>query len=374
MRIICFLKNLKKFLNITDKIAGKNLLLPILSNVLLKTEDNYLKILATDLELGIIVNLTTKIEKNGQVCVNSKVLTDFINNLTEGKIILEKKSKNLVISSQNYNVKIKSQNPKEFPIIPKVKSKDFIELDVNYFKESLNKVLNSIGSLETKPEISGIFFNFKNNILKLVTTDSFRLSERTISNKYILKKSNNLYQKALIIPLKAIQNLIRILDSLENQKSIKIFSDENQILFNLNSIQLVSRLIEGSYPDYEQIIPKNYKTRIVLNKDEFYRKIKTLSIFANKINEIKISLNKKKSEVSMLSQSSDIGENQTQMYSKIEGENLEISFNYKYILDGLNNIKDKEVILDLIDEASPAVLHSKKDENYIYLLMPMKSI
>lgn len=374
MKIICLQRKLKKFLNITDKIAGQNLLLPILSNILIKTEDNLLKILATDLEIGIIVNLSAKIEKNGVVCINSKIFTSFVNSILEEKIVLEKKGDYLLIRSEKYNTKIKTQNANDFPIIPKIKSEDYFEIDVNYLKKSLNQILNSVGISETRPEISGIFLNFKNNILKLTTTDSFRLSEKTIPEKYIFKNIEN-SNRSLIIPLKTIQNLIKILDSIsDEEKSIKIFNDENQILFDLHQIKLISRLIEGTYPDYEQIIPHNFKTRLYLNKDEFQNSIKTLSIFASKINEIKFKINKRKSEVIMYSGSIDIGEIETKIPAKIEGENLEISFNYKYILDGLSNLKNNKIIFDLIDEVSPAILHSEKDEGYIYLLMPIKSI
>lgn len=374
MKVICLQRKLKKFLNITDKIAGQNLLLPILSNILIKTEDNLLKILATDLEIGIIVNLSAKIEKNGVVCINSKIFTSFVNSILEEKIVLEKKGDYLLIRSEKYNTKIKTQNANDFPIIPKIKSEDYFEIDVNYLKKSLNQILNSVGISETRPEISGIFLNFKNNILKLTTTDSFRLSEKTIPEKYIFKNIEN-SNRSLIIPLKTIQNLIKILDSIsDEEKSIKIFNDENQILFDLHQIKLISRLIEGTYPDYEQIIPHSFKTRLYLNKDEFQNSIKTLSIFASKINEIKFKINKRKSEVIMYSGSIDIGEIETKIPAKIEGENLEISFNYKYILDGLSNLKNNKIIFDLIDEVSPAILHSDKDEGYIYLLMPIKSI
>jgi len=226
---------------------------------------------------------------------------------------------------------------------------------------------------QIRPEISGIYFVFKKDAVNLVATDSFRLIERTVkSNNYKNSFSDDV---KFILSQKTTKEVINILQ--ENIGTVKIYYSETQILFetNLNEIDhpeinLISRQIEGNYPAYKEIIPKEYKTRIIVDKDLLTKQIKLAGLFAGKINEIKIKNDDKNLEI--LSQDLDLGENSSTLEAKIEGDNTEISFNYKFILDGINRVKTKNVMVELQGSSGAGVIKEEEGIDYVYVVMPIK--
>jgi len=367
MKITCLQENLKSGLNIVQNIIGRNLTLPILNNLLLETELGRLKISSTNLEIGINTWISGKIEKQGAITCPAKILSGFINNLPNKKIELETKDNNLFIKCEGYKANIKGLSVEDFPIIPKIKEKPiFIFKKSDILRNGLNQVIGAAAISESRPEISGILFYFNKEVIKLVATDSFRLAEKTIY------QSDSLVDKPiyLIIPQRTAQELIRILNEKPDQE-LKVILGNNQILFELNEVQLISRLIDGQYPDYQQIIPKNFKTKVFVLKDEIINNIRIASIFSSKINDIKLLISPGKIEI--LAKDPDLGENQSQILTKTEGENLEINFNFKYLLDGLANISTKQVFLGLNSESSPAIIRPVQEQDYLYVVMPIKT-
>jgi len=364
MKVTCLQENLKNNLNITQNIIGRNLTLPILNNLLLQTENNYLKISSTNLEIGINTWTTGKIEKNGSITCPAKILASLVNNLPNKKIELEVKNNTLIIKCENYKAIIKGLSAEDFPIIPKIKEPILGEIEINILRNSLSQVVSSAAISELRPEISGILFSFNKNNLKLVATDSFRLAE-----KIIFINTKNELNKLLIIPQRTIQELIRILT--EKDGLVKIISDGSQIMFELKDIQLISRLIDGQYPDYQQIIPNNFTTEAILEREQLLNIVRIASLFSSKINDIKFLLQSGKLEV--LSEDQDLGENRSQLAGKIKGKNLEVVFNYRYLLDGLTNINTKEIFLGLNTDAGPAAIKPVGEDNYLYIVMPIKT-
>lgn len=361
MKIIILQENLKKYLNLAEKITGRNLTLPILSNVILTTDKNRLKISATDLDIALNIWVSAKIEKEGSVAVPAKLLNNFINQLPNQKLTLENNNNTLNIKTEGFDSVVNTFNSQDFPLIPKIKNQDFLELENSVFKNSLLQVLNSASISETRPEISGVFFNK----FKLVATDGFRLAEKNLQG--LLKKPF----LSFILPLKAAQELTRFFDLSDGSKT-KIFSEDNQVLFDLSNIHLISRLIEGEYPNYEAIIPQNHQTRIILNKEELINKIRIGSVFSSKINDVKIKTNLSENKLDIITKS-ESGENNSTISLKGEGEDLEISFNYKYLLDGLLNINGEEVIFEFQNSSNPALLKSQTDPSYLYVVMPLRT-
>ncbi len=373
MKIEILKENLKNGLNVVEKIVGKNLSLPILDNVLVDTEDNYLVLSSTDLETAIKLWILTKIVKKGKVAIPVKFLSNFVSLLPNEKIILEEKKQGLYVECKNLKTQIQGFNPEEFPIIPEFKNLNFIQLDVRKICQGLSQVVDIASVSQTRPEISGIYFMFSKNILKIVATDSFRLAEKTI----ILEKNVG-KDISFIIPQKPAKEIMNILN--DKDGFLKLYFSLSQTMFEYlikedekPQIQITSRLIEGEYPDYQTIIPKEFKTKVIVKRDEFLNQIKTASLFSGKINEVKISVSEKNNEVEIFAQSPDIGENRSSIASKIEGDNLEASFNYKFLIDGLNNIKSSEVIFELSEKEGPCVLRPVGDNSYLYVVMPIKS-
>jgi DNA polymerase-3 subunit beta len=368
MKLICLKDNLKLGVNVAEKMVGKNISLPILSNFLLNAEDGFLKITATDLEIGINVWINGKIDKKGSVTVPAKLFSNLINNLPEDKITLETKDKNLKISSKSYNFQLVGADPKEFPILPKIEKETAIEIEADLLQKSLSQVMSAASLSEARPELAGAFFNIDKSAIKIAATDSFRLAEKTINKEF---KANGRPPHTFIIPLRAVNEVIRIL---EGKDKVNIKVSKNQIFFEVERINLISRLIEGDYPNYTQIIPKGHKTRVILNKEKLINAIKLASFFSSKVNDVKLNVNDDSEELEASSSDSERGQSTINIKAKIQGEPSSLSFNHHYLLDGLNNIIDEEVVIEFNGDSSPTVLRSVSNDTYIYLIMPIKNI
>lgn len=378
MKFIILKENLCKGLNIVDKITGKNLTLPILNNILISAQKNFLNLSTTDLELGIKYWSLIKIEKEGKITIPSKVLFNFINLLPNDKIYVELKNQTLYINCQNYQTKIKGLSAEEFPIIPKVEDNNFIELNCNVFCGGLSQVVDFTTLNQNRPELSGVYFNFKKDGLYLTTTDSFRLAEKILFFEKKLEKDIS-----FILPQKSAREVINIFS--EHEGKLKFYFSSNQVLFEYlmtetphPQIQIISRIIEGEYPDYQGIIPKKYEAQVVLPKEKFLNHIKTAGIFSGKTNEIKIKLNPQKDGIEIFSQNSELGENQSFLQGQVKysstPKEMEVSFNYRFLIEGLLNIKESEVVFELNGEDGPAVVKPKTDSSYVYIVMPIKSV
>ena len=373
MKLTILTQELKKGLNYTERLTGKNLTLPILNNVLIEALPNFLKISSTDLETGIEWWGLCKTEEEGKITVPAKILTQVINNISDEKIEIENKNDTLFIKTKTFRTQIKGYTSDDFPIIPQFSKEDFIEINAQELKDGLIDVVDIASMSQIRPEISGIYFVFKKDLVNLVATDSFRLVERTLQSSNYKNSFND--EIKFILSQKTTKEVINILQ--ENTGSVKIYYSESQILFetNLNEvdhpeINLISRQIEGNYPAYKEIIPKEYKTRIIVDKDFLTKQIKLAGLFAGKINEIKIKNDDKNLEI--LSQDLELGENSSILEAKIEGEPVEISFNYKFILDGVSRVKTKNAILELQGASGAGVIKAEEGVDYIYVVMPIK--
>lgn len=373
MKITILKDKLKEGVNVVEKISQKILTLPILQNTLLNVEKNFLKLSATNLESGVVWWGLVKTEKEGQICIPTKFFSNIINFLPSKPVSLENRDNVLDIECEQYKTKVVGLSPEEFPIIPQIKDEDFVTVDCISFCQSLNRILHIPSSSLARPEISGIFLLFQNDIIKMVATDSFRLAEKKIHLKNSLKK-----EYSLILPQSAGREITSIFGDKEGD--LKIYFSPNQIWFilmmsevNHPVIQFTSKIIEGEYPNYQEIIPKKFETTISLPKEEFLNQIKMASLFSGKINEIKLKINPKTETVEILSQSPDLGEYNSVLKGKIKGKELSISFNNRFLTDGINEIPSKELIFELTNEEGAAVLKPVNSEDYFYIIMPIKS-
>lgn len=367
MKIVCLRENLKKNLNIAEKIIGRNLTLPILNNFLLATDKGRLKISSTNLEIGINTWTAGKVQDDGSVCVPAKTLTNLVNNLSEEKISIETKKNTLYIKTEKYKAAINGFDPKDFPIIPKIKEdKNSFSISAGLLREALVKTVFAASLSDFRPEISGVFAGLTDNTLVLAATDSFRLAEKTIKTKD-LKNT----ETSFIIPLKTIQETVKILAD-QKEGLVKIAFSKSQILFETESVQLISRLVEGSFPNYQQIIPKQFKTTAELDKNETFAMVKLTSVLSGKLNDIKFKINPEKQQVEIIAQDSELGENQSILGGKISGEPLEIVFNHNYLSDGINNLTGNKIFFGFNGPTSPVLLKSAAETDYFYIAMPIK--
>jgi len=380
MKITILKEKLKEGINIVERISLKSVSLPILNNILITTEKNFVNFSVTDLEIGIKWWGLVKTEKEGKIAIPSRILSNLVNFLPNKPINLEIKDLNLLINCENYQTSLKGANPEDFPIIPQISTLEKISVNSKNFCQNLNQIVDIANYSSSKPEISGIFLSFQKNLVTMAATDSFRLGEKKLT---LNSEDINISQGySLIIPQRAAKEIINIFG--EKEDNLNIYFSPNQILFEIlmpethhPQIHLISRLIEGEYPNYQEIIPKKYETSVFFLKDEIINHIKSASLFSGKINEIKLKIDPKKNQVDFYSQNPDIGEYHSFLNAKIEGKPCEISFNYRFLLDGLLSIVSKEkkpeVVLELINSEKPGILRLKGDDSYLYLVMPIKS-
>lgn len=374
MKVEVLKENLKTNLNIIERIVGKNLSLPILNNVFLGTDNNFLSLISTDLEIAIKLWFLVKIVKPGNAVVPAKFLSSFISLLPNEKITMEVRQQNLYIECGSIKTQIQGYNPEEFPLVPEFKDVEYLEVDSRKIYQGLVQIIDIASVSQSRPEISGIYFSFSKNAIKIVATDSFRLGEKNVLLDGAVKKEHS-----FILPQKSAREIMNILENKEGL--VKIYFLPTQVLFELPmrevahpQVQITSRLIDGEYPNYQDIIPTKFKTHINIKRDEFLNQIKTASLFSGKVHEVKISVNKEKQEIEVFAKSQDVGENTSTLPAKIEGESLSVSFNYKYIIDGLLNIKSSEVMFDISKEEGPCILKPVGDSSYMYVVMPIKSM
>lgn len=373
MKIEVLKENLKNGLGVVEKIVGKNLSLPILDNVLISTEDNFLSLSSTDLETAIKLWILVKIVKKGKAVVPAKFLSSFVSLLPNDKITLEEKNQGLYVECRNFKNQVQGFNPEEFPLIPEFKDYEYLEIDNEKFCQGLSQIADVASPSQSRPEISGIYFVFSKNTIKIAATDSFRLAEKNITLDSPVKRD-----VSFILPQKPAKEIINILQGKEGK--VKIYFSPNQTMFEFPmkemdhpQVQIISRLIDGEYPNYEEIIPKKFKTHVILKRDDFLNQVKAASLFSGKISEVKIKVDAETKEVEISARDADIGESKSNIPAKIDGENIETSFNYKFLIDGLLNIKSSEVVFEFSKEDGPCVLKPVGDTSYIYVVMPIKS-
>ncbi|MDD4358407.1 MAG: DNA polymerase III subunit beta [Candidatus Pacebacteria bacterium] len=373
MKLTILTQELRKGLNFGERLTGRNLTLPILNNVLIEALPNFLKISATDLETGIEWWGLCKTEEEGRITIPAKILSQVVNNISDEKIEIEDKNDTLFIKTKTFKTQIKGFTADDFPIIPQFSKENFIEISAQELRDGLSDVVDIASLSQIRPEIGGIYFVFEKDQVNLVATDSFRLVERTVKSSNYKNSFNE--DIKFILSQKTTKEVINALE--ENVGLVKIYYSESQILFetSLNEvdhpeIDLISRQIEGNYPAYQEIIPKEYKTRIIVDKDILTKQIKLAGLFAGKINEMKIKTDDKNLEIS--SQDLELGENSSTLEVRIEGENVEISFNYKYILDGIARVKTKNAILELQGASGAGVIKAEEGGDYTYVVMPIK--
>jgi DNA polymerase-3 subunit beta len=375
MKTIILKDSLRNGLVIVSRIAPKNLSLPILSSVLLSCEKNFVCLRTTDLEIGIKWWALAKVEREGKIACPLRVFQSLIDSLSVEKITLKTEEKSLFIETDNeaFRAQIKGMDPEEFPIIPEPETKEVLVIKIPEFVSGLSRVVEMAAVSMVKPEISGVYFRFSDNLLKMVATDSFRLAQDTISLENRVEK-----EIAFILPQRSCREIINIFG--DKQGELKIYLSTNQILLETMmtetshpKIHFFSRLIDGEYPNYQEIIPHEFRAKAVLPRSEFLQNLKTASLFSNKINEVKIILRPEKQEIETQTQSQEVGQSSSILKVKIEGEASEVSFNWRFLIDGLSQIKDKEITFALSKDDGPALLQPKEDENYLYLLMPLRT-
>lgn len=382
MKLTCTHENLKKAVYSTERVVGKQITLPILENILLQTDHGMLKISATNLEIGVFLKIGAKIEEEGEITVPARLLSNFVNNLgAESTVSLSVIDQTLHIESGSSKAQIKGLSAQDFPIIPEMEGDFLFSLSAQEVREAIPRLAICVSPDSTRPELSGINMLLQKIEVRMAATDSFRLAEAILVPKTENERNLDIFiekTNSIIIPLNAVSEVFRVIGN--DTQEIKVGIEESQIFFQVDNVRIVSRLINGKYPEYRQIIPQGFATKVVLEKDSALRAVKISGIFAsNKTGEVKFTADDKKNTVTVQSRAEEVGENSTILETEITGPAQEAIFNPRYMADGLQAIGSPQLVLLMNSGASAAVLRmvegEKKEEvsTYTYVVMPIKN-
>jgi len=362
MNIIINHQKLLAALKIVEKIISKNTSLPILNTILLKTENNQLKLSATNLEMGIKYWISAKINKEGEIAVPARVFSDFIGNVNDEKLNLSSEKNIITINSEHYKTQILGLDTKEFPILPKIKNAAEFKIGAPVLRNALLGVFDAASLSDTRPELAGIFMNIGKSKMELAATDSFRLAEKSINIQ-------NGIEKSIIVPRNTAIELIKICEA--GDQEITFAVSDNQLFIYGEDYEFISRLIDGKFPEYKRVIPDKYISLARVNRNELERSIRMASVFSSNIFDIKMKV--MTGNLQLKAQNSDRGEILTNLACELKDNPFEISVNYHYLLDGLKSIATENLIFQFTGDGSPLVLKGEGIKDQTYVIMPLRN-
>ncbi|MBD3300610.1 MAG: DNA polymerase III subunit beta [Candidatus Moranbacteria bacterium] len=368
MKINLFKNYLGQSLNKLSRIAKSHNNLPALASVLITAKKGELKIKATNLEVGVVLTVPASIEKEGEVAIPLKILSSVVESINDKKITLTKNQNGIKINTKSTNTTINGISSKEFPIIPKLKKENPINLPPNQITRAIEQVIPAVAISNIRPDLASVYLKNNKKDLRIVSTDGFRLGEKII-------KSNGLSQsdiESVIVPSQSAVEIMQIFK--DTDEDLNVYVKDNQIVFESESIYLISRIIDGNYPDYTQIIPREFKTEVVVDKNKLIDSIRLISLFSGQdSSDIKLNFSKKEEQLTTSAKSSKVGEGSRKTKVNIKGEDVEIIFNYRYLIDGINSVKEDKIKMLLNDSSSPILIKSNREKpDFLYLLSPIK--
>ncbi|MFT5280791.1 MAG: DNA polymerase-3 subunit beta [Flavobacteriaceae bacterium] len=359
------IKDIQKAVTYTNKSVGKNTTLPILSCILVRAKDGFLEFISTNLHTGVSYKVPAQIEKEGEVAIPADLLSQFFTSIggnQKGDIEFELIENILSFKSSSTQANISTQDSIDFPELPVLDGISF-NIKSSVFVESLRGVVFSASNSEVKPEISSVYIYSKDDVLYFVATDAFRLAEKTITIKGIPDIDG------ILIPAKHAGDIIRIFDNEEGD--VEISFTKNQCSISNKNLYVTTRLIDGQFPDYTQIIPKEHTTEAVVLVKDFINSLKLSHIFSNNFHEVKLTLSPLNKEFELYVKNSDTGESSTHLIATLSGEEIFLMCNIKYLLDVLQNINSDSVSLSFFGEKKPMLLRGIGDKKSLYLIMPI---
>lgn len=368
MQCVVRVEDLQKKISIAERFTGKNSTLPILGNIFFNCTDQKIEIIATNLEIACVLTTQAKISHEGSFTVPARSFSSYIQTLhPDTKVILEEKEGVLHIESDGIKTKLLTIPPKDFPIIPKIKHDVYISIPKNDFQNTLKQVISAASISQIKPELNGVYVSWNKNdhILTCAATDTFRLSEKKL---FLLKEICNDF--SFILPSKSVQELIHF-DVPDDY--FKCSYGESQIMITCGENEFISNTIHAAFPSYTSIIPKTFETTIEIQKESIIDAVRSSSFFSSKLQDIKLRAETNDS-LELYAANNEIGETTISLPAHIKGKPLQVSFNYKFFLDGLVSLEGDIVILSLNNESSPVLLKAADTIPYLYILMPIRGM
>lgn len=356
-------ENLTKALGYVARVANTRGTLPVLANVLLSVEGNRLKLAATNLDIAISCYVGAQVQKDGSLTVPARLFQDLVSSLPSGVIELEQDDMRLKVQTDHYKSIINGVSAEEFPVMPAIEKGTTWKIPAPELKQGLQQVVFAASGDESRPVLTGVYFYTTDGVLYAASTDSYRLAEKRLT------KTDQDVQ--LLVPASALQDMLRIIN--DQTDDVRVICDDQQVLFQAGDVELVARLIEGNYPDYKKLIPQTFDTTAVLARSELANITKVTSLFARESSgSIVLSVDDASGTVWIRAVASQLGENDSSATARVKGAG-EITLNSRYILDALQAMDGKEVEIGFNGKLEPVVLSDPTKDDYIHLIMPLKS-
>ena len=363
MKLTCAKDKLREMIALAERATSKNPSLPILSTVLLEAKGKYFGARATNLEVGVEIDIPAKVEEEGVVAVGASVLAGLLNNLAgKNDISISRDGENLRLITESSSTLIKCLPTEDFPLIPRVESRESVALPAQSLILGFKAVMYAAAVSDIKPEIASVYVYSEGSELVFAATDSFRLAEKRLP-----VGSEPIEFSPVIIPIRNLAEIIRSLETVDGDIAINL--SKNQVSFFSEHIHLTSTIIEGIFPDYKQIMPKGSKTEVVVDKDEFLSALRLSNVFSDRFNKIGIQTSQSSENLELTSRNQDVGESTAIIKAKISGEDIGMSFNVKYILDCFQAIESSRVVLKFSEANRPMLIMGENDPTFRYIVM-----
>lgn len=356
-------ENLQRALAVVERVTSKNASLPILANILIKGAGGQVFLLATNLEVGVTASIGAKLDGPGQIAVPGRILSDFIRATKSDVVTLTESNGSLKIQAGRYQTTVLGYEAGEYPIIPKLEGGQLFTIPAAQLHELCAGVLDSIATTDARPELAGAYLQFSETGMIIAATDSFRLVERRLPTI----NGNGL---AVIVPRTTVAELVRILG--ESDGDVEVRVADNQISFSSDGTEVVSRLVDGKYPEYHKVIPERASSRVLVRRDDLDDAVKAVALFSSSIADVKLVC--EASALTVVAKNSSKGEAEAGIEANLKGDTFEISMNHYYLTDGLKAIGTEKVVLEFTGPGSPFVLRpADADTPVVYLIMPLRS-
>ncbi len=374
MKLSCLQENLNRGLNVVGRAVATRTTLPITNNILLSTDQSRLKLVATNLEMAISCWIGAKVEEEGAITVPARLLTEFISSLPSDKIniALSPQTKTLELKCARFEARISGVDAKDFPPIPTVEEGITTKVEADALRQGTNQVVFAAATEESRPVLTGVNARFEGDSLTLAAADGFRLAVHKLP---LAAPANE--QTEVIIPGRTLSELGRLMVDQEEAVTMTVNPNKSQAIFRLKNIELVSQLVQGTFPNYAQLIPQSYNTRMIVSVADFLRATKTASIFARDGSGIvRLVITPGGGELAagkltVSARSEEIGDDVGEIDATVEGEEAKIAFNGKYLTDVLSVLQEAQVALETTNPSSPGVIRPVGTDNYLHVIMPM---
>ena len=370
MKLSLMQENLARGLQVVSRAVSTRNPLPVLSNVLLRTEDAGLKLTATNLEIGITAWVPGRIDSEGSLTVPARLFTDVVSGLPAGeRVDLEQDGANtLRVRSGRYQTHLRGIDADEFPVIPSPGERPTTRIKQRLLRKALAEVVFAAATDEARPILTGVLTKFSGDKLTLAAADNYRIAVHTLSIEDPVEESS------LVVPAKSYAELMRVLSDTDDFVEVMLASAKSQVLFHLEGVDLVSRLIDGQFPNYQQVLPTGHGTRAVVERDELLKAVRLSALIASSAaNVIKLRLGDEGADGVSIAAAADVGDAQTEVEAAVEGDPVQIAFNARYLQDALQNVDAEQLAMEFSGPLSPGVLRRVGDDDYVHVIMPVRT-